>query len=604
MITPVAAVVHTDMEMSWQGTLVIGVIGMLIVVLYYDLIRPVIVFFLCALLFLVTGIIDSKEMMSGFANEQIMVVLLLLLLSDIIQKTSVLDVVFRNVFKPDLSYRSFLAKMSTIVSSISGFVNNTPLVAIMMPYVYDWARKKNISPSKVLIPLSYATILGGTITLVGTSTNLVVNGFATDAGLPSLGMFDFTAVGVPLTIIGVLYLTFFSGRLLPDRKDALSDFKEKSREYIVETQIPSGSPLIGKTVEEGGLRKLQGLFLVEILRGEERISPVSPKQTIYVNDILIFAGATSTIIELLKSNTGIVLPKYSSLPDQEEMQVVEVVIASHSDLIGKIVKETNFRGKYDSAIVAINRNGERITGKLGEVELQAGDLLLLVTGRDFEARASDEQDFFLISKLKEIHNVSTGKVLTLFGGTISVFVLSSLGILSLFEGLLILMCVIAAIRLVRFNEIKKSFDIDLYLILVLSLGLGKAITNSGLDQVLASTIISGAKPIGSPLAVLAMVYLLTNILAMLVTNKAAVAIMFPVALAASKSIGADPTPFILALAFAGSAEFMTPYGYQTNLMVYGPGGYKFRDYIKMGWGLSLIYFIVSVTILGYIYKLY
>jgi len=589
--------------MTVSAYIVIAVIAFLIVTLYYDLMRPVLVFFAAALIFLVSGIIETKDMMHGFANEQIAVVILLLLLSDIIQKTSVMDVAFRNVFHTGLSYRGFLGRMSALVSSVSGFVNNTPLVAIMMPYVYDWARKKGISPSKVLIPLSYATILGGTITLVGTSTNLVVNGFATDAGLPSLKMFDFSPVGIPLTIAGILFLVFIGPRLLPDRKDALSSFKEKSREYIVETMVNKGSRLIGKTVEEAGLRKLQGLFLVEIMRGDQRFAPVSPKQSIAENDILIFAGQTDTILELLKSNTGLSLPKYSLLPGKESLEVVEVVISTNSDLIGKQVKDTNFRGKYDAAIIAINRNGERVTGKIGEMELESGDLLLLLAGTDFQNRASDEQDFYLISMVKQIHNISALKAAVLFGGTIAAFVLAAVGVTTLFVALLVLFCVIAAFRLVKYQEIKKGFDFDLYLILVLSLSLGKAITASGLDKILASAIIEWVAPLNSNMAVLALVYLFTNVLAMLVTNKAAVAIMFPVALAASQVIGVDPTPFVLAIAFAGSAEFMTPYGYQTNLMVYGPGGYKFKDYIRIGWGLSLVYMIVSVSILSYLYKL-
>lgn len=583
---------------------VIAVIVCLIVVLYLDLIRPVVAFFLCSLILLLSGIIDSNDLMHGFSNEQIVVVILLLLLSDIIQRTGVLDIAFRNIFTPALSYRSFLVRMSTLVTGISGFVNNTPLVAILMPYVYNWAKKKNISPSKVLIPLSYATILGGTITLVGTSTNLVVNGFVTDAGYPSLEMFDFTATGIVVACVGAVYLIFIAPLLLPDRKDALSSFKEKSREYMVETFLKKGSPMIGKTVEDAGLRKLQGLFLVEIVRGDERIAPVSPKQTLFEEDILIFAGATETIADLLKTDNGLELPKYTQLPGQETMQVVEVVVSANSDLIGKIVKETNFRGKFDAAIVAINRDGERITGKLGEVELQSGDLILLLTGKDFSSRAKAEQDFYIISKVQELHKIAGWKTFTILAGTILSFIVAAAGWMTLFQALLLLMCVIVVIQVVKFNEIKHSFDVDLYLILVLALSLGKAIVNTGLDKDIAEGMIALVEPLKSPLAVLACIYLLTNVLAMLVTNKAAVAIMFPVAIAASVSLELSYIPFVLAIAFAGSSEFMTPYGYQTNLMVYGPGGYKFRDYIKLGWGLSLANMIVVVLMLGYLYQLW
>lgn len=587
-----------------QQALVISLIIGLIIVLYKDLIRPVIAFFIIALVLLITDTIDTKDFMAGFANEQILVVLILIMLSDVIQRTAVVDLAFQNVFKPSLSYRRFLALLGILVTPVSAFVNNTPLVAILMPYVYDWSKKKGIAPSKVLIPLSYLTILGGTITLVGTSTNLVVNGFVTDAGYESLGMFDFTLVGASVAVVGILYIVFIGPSLLPDRKDAISDFREKSREYVTETFLTPKSALIGKTVEEAGLRKLKGLFLVEIIRGEEKIAPVSPVQSLEANDKLIFAGETSTILDLIKTNNGIELPNSAKLSNSESMEVKEVVISSNSDLIGKIVKDTNFRGKYDSAIIAINRNGERITGKLGEVQLQSGDLLLLITGDDFENRASEEQDFYIISSVDKIHKMALYKTYTVLLGTVAAFVTSALGYLSLFESLLILMSLIAAMQIVRFNDIKRSFDVDMYLILVLALSFGKAIVNTGLDKEISGAMLEIVKPVGSNIAALAFVYLATNILAMMVTNKAAVAIMFPVALSTAKTLGIEPTPFFLAIAFAGCAEFMTPYGYQTNLMVYGPGGYKFRDYMKIGWGLSLTFFVVAVSLLGWMYDLW
>jgi len=589
--------------MNWQEYFVLGIIFFLFVFLYFEIIRPVFVFFICALSLLVFGVIESNELMAGFANEQLAVVVLLLLLSDVIQKTSALEILFLSLFKLSLSYKLFLTKMGYFVAGASAFVNNTPLVAIMLPYVYDWAKRKNISPSKVLIPLSYATILGGTITLVGTSTNLVVNSFVVESGHESLKMFDFTVVGIPITILGVLYMVLFANRILPDRKDAISSFKEKSREYVTETLVQDKSQLIGKTVEEAGLRKLEGLFLVEILRGEERIAPVSPKQTILKDDVLIFAGATNTIIDLIKSNNGLSLPKYTNLPGQESSTIVESVISVNSDLLGKLVKDTNFRGKYDAAIIAINRNGGRISGKIGDVELQSGDLLLMLTGKEFSTRSDDEQDFYVVSQVKEIHTINPLKVIALFAGIVAIFVLSALGVFTLFKGLLLLMLMIGAFRMVKFSELKKSFDVDLYLILVLALCLGKAVMKSGLDIRISNSIIESTDQLGGAFGALAVIYLITNILAMLVTNKAAVAIMFPVALAAATTLKTDPTPFFLAIAFAGCAEFMTPYGYQTNLMVYGPGGYKFRDYIKAGWMLSLLVMISAVTILGFAYKL-
>lgn len=588
--------------MTFAGIVVTGAICLLVILLYFDLVKPLMAFLIVMLIFLFSGIIETSDMMAGFANEQIAVVILLLILSDVIQKTGALDFLLRGLFNPNLSYKQFMLRLTASVSSVSGFVNNTPLVAILIPHTYEWARKKGISPSKVLLPLSYATILGGTITLVGTSTNLVVNGFLQESGHPGFNFFDFTIVGLPVTVLGIGFLLLIGVKLLPDRRDALSKFKDQSREYLVETIVPSSSAYVGKSVEDAGLRKLEGLFLVEIQRGDERIIPVGPKEIIEKDDALIFAGDTSTIIELLGKQANMVLPKHSQIADQENIQVVEVVISAQSSLVGKRVRNTNFRGKYDAAIVAINRDGVRLTGKIGEVILVAGDLLLLTTGKDFSIRSEEEQDFFVISQLKQIQQIQSWKGVLLFGGLFSVFTLAATGVVSLFQGLLLLLGLLAAARMLRFADLKKSFDLELYFILVFALAMGKAMHKSGLDSFIAEHMLNLLQPLNSSIAMLAAIYLLTNILAMLVSNKAAVAIAFPVALAACQAMGiTDITPYILAIAFAGSAEFMTPYGYQTNLMVYGPGGYKFKDYIKVGWGLSLLYMVLCITILSWVY---
>lgn len=580
------------------------VILFLILSLYREWFRPVMTFFACTIVLMLSGLLSANDLLSGFANQQIAVIFLLLILSDVIQKTSILELALKNLFSTKLSYRAFLPRMMVSVSSLSAFVNNTPLVAMMIPYVYDWGKKKRIPASKLLIPLSFATILGGMTTLVGTSTNLVVNGFVIDAGFPSLGFFDFSYAGIPLTIIGILYLLFIGARLLPMRKDALSDFTEKSREYMMEAQVQEGSNFIGKTIEQAELRNLRGLFLVEILRNEQKITPVGRNEVLQKNDILIFAGATETIIDLLKNPKDLSLPSHSHMPQQGAQEIVEVVVSTNSNIGGKMVKETNFRGNYDAAIVAINRNGEKLTGKIGEVILRSGDLLLLVTGKDFRTRTRNTQDFHVISRLQEMHKAPGWKLGLIVGGTIAAFALSALNIVPLFTALLFLLCIIAVIKVVKLSDIKSSMDFDLLLILVMALGLGKAITNSGSDKVFGDAIISLFQPMNSTIGALLGVYIVTNIVTMFVTNAAAVAITFPIALSAATSLGVDPKPFFLAVAFAGSADFVTPFGYQTNLMVYGPGGYKFRDYVRVGWPLTLIYMIVVIGVLGYMYELF
>ncbi|MBL0095399.1 MAG: SLC13 family permease [Bacteroidetes bacterium] len=373
------------------------ILGM-VVALYKEVVKPVMVFVLAITVLMATHIINPKEALSGFANEQIAVIFLLLIISDVIKRSAALDYSIYRLFKPGLSYRAFLFRMSTSVASLSAFVNNIPLVALMIPYVYEWAKRKKISPSKVLMPLSMAAIIGGTVTLIGTSTNLVVSGLATDAGLQPLNMFSFTPIGLPIMIILVLYITFFSNKFLTNRTDALTEFKEHVREYLIETKVPSTSTYVGKSLDDNKLRQLRGLYVVEIIRGQKTIAPVSPKEIIQTDDVLIFAGETDTVIDLLNNQTELIHADYSEYPMDGKVEIIEVIVAPNSSLINKPINKTNFRETFDAGIIAVNRDGEKISGKVGEIELRNGDLLLVVAGKQFRRRSEQNRDLILVSK--------------------------------------------------------------------------------------------------------------------------------------------------------------------------------------------------------------
>ncbi|HNQ12132.1 MAG TPA: SLC13 family permease [Bacteroidia bacterium] len=577
----------------------------MVVALYKEYLKPVLVFIACIAILLVSGVIQPVEALSGFSNENIAVVFLLLVLSDILKKTGLLDVSLNNIFSTKLNYRQFMSRLTISVASISGFVNNTPLVAILSPHVYSWAKNKGISPSKVMMPLSFAAIMGGVITLIGTSTNLVVNGLASDAGLGvQMGMFTFTPIGVPLCIIGCIYLIFLSNKFLPSRKDALEKFEEKRGDYLVETYVNNSSELIGKTVDEASLRSLRGLFLMEIIRDNRVITPVTPYEVIEENDTLIFVGETDTIIDLVKNNTGLSVVGQADQIISEKVDVVEVVISTNSYLSGRLVKDSNFRDRFDAAILAVNRNGEKLSGKVGEQELHSGDLLLVTTGKEFYSRLEETKDLIIISKLRELAPPERATVFSIIAGIIVAFVFAATGIMSLFHSLFLLICILLIARVTKIEEIKRTLDFDLMVILALAIGVGKAISVSGADKYFADGIVYAMSDFGSPLLALFVVYLITNLLTMFVTNAAAVAITFPIAISLMMQMGLDtPIPFMLVTALAASADFMTPFGYQTNLMVYGPGGYKFVDYIKFGFPLTLMYMIVSVLGVAYLYDM-
>jgi di/tricarboxylate transporter len=561
--------------------------------LYTEKFHPVVAFFIAVSILVTFNILSPQEALSGFSNPSIAIVILLLIISNIIQKIGIVNIYFSKILHENLTYKSFLARMFLSTSFLSAFLNNTPIVAMLLPYIYQWCKRKNLYPSKLLIPLSYAAILGGTTTLIGSSTNLIVNGLAVEHNLKPFHIFDFAYIGIPLALIGFIYIYIIGYKLLPNREDPLTQFFKKKKEYLVETIVKDGSILIGKTIKEANLRNLKGLFLIEIIKRNKKIYPVSPNDIIEAGDVLIFAGQTEAITELISSNIGLSLPDLCNL-NEEKLDIVEVVISPNSSLINKKVKLTDFRAKYNAAIIAIHRNGERLKGKIGEIILKPGDLLLLLAGKDFWKIAEETTDFYIISKITEIYNFDKKKGNFIFITFLLIITLSSLQIISLFSGLIFLISLLILLRFISYSELKKGLDINLVLIASLSIAIGKGILNSGLAELMASLIKDILYPFGI-IGILTTIYILTNLLTEFITNIAAASIVFPIAISSAKVLGIDPQPFILAIAYGASASFVTPIGYQTNLMVYSVGNYKFKDFFKVGFPLTIIYAIVCIT---------
>ncbi|WP_022846991.1 SLC13 family permease [Desulfurobacterium sp. TC5-1] len=585
--------------MGIQALILFASIAVLIFFLYKETFHPAASFTIVVSFLVVVGILTPHQALSGFSNEQIALIALLLVVSSIIKNFRITGYIFSRLMDESLSYKRFLLRLMGTVSFFSAFLNNTPIVAALIPYVYNWGKKKGISPSKLLIPLSYAAILGGTVTLIGTSTNLVVNGLAVNAGLKPLKIFDFSYVGIPAVMAGIAYMLIWGHRLLPDRKDAVSAFLEKKKEYLVETIVPEGSNIAGKTVEEARLRNLKGLFLVEIIREKERITPVSPKDVIKENDVLIFAGETERIIELVNGENGFKLPPVCSFGD-DKVELVEALVPQNSSLIGKKVKETNFRGRFDAAIVAVHRNGERLKGKIGNIVLKPGDLLLILAGKNFWDRVSDSDDIYVISRVREIVNIDQKKALPVLVGFFIAILLSALRIIPLFESLLFLISIFVVFRIATYSQIKRSLDLNIIIIAALSIAIGKAMVGTGLAQAIADVVVPFSVPFGITSALL-VIYLITNVLTEFITNLAAASITFPIAVSVARKLSVEPKAFVLAVAFAASASFLTPIGYQTNLLVYGPGNYRFRDFLKVGFPLSLIYMFVTIAVLKLVF---
>ncbi|MCK5278110.1 MAG: SLC13 family permease, partial [Cyclobacteriaceae bacterium] len=480
-------------------------------------------------------------------------------------------------------------------------INNTPVVALMTPYVVEWGKKNNIAPSRLLIPLSYATIMGGMITLIGTSTTLVLNGFLQDFNHPSLLFEDLFTIGISVTVSGILFILFVGYKFLPDHKDVLKTYSENKREYIVETRVLPESKLIGKNLLKAGLRNLKGVYLVELLRGSRMISPVGPNEVLSEGDILFFAGNTKDIVDLINSDLGIELPTTARSYDSDKAEIVEAVMNNYSSLINKSVKQSDFRNRYNAAIVAIHRNGKKVSGRIGDIVLQAGDLLMLFTGSDFRDRVEIYRDLFVVSKLQNIVKPGNKKYYALGLMAICAMILLIFSQMTLFPALMIILCIMIGFNLITTQDVKRELDLNMIIILVFSLAVGQAIIKTDAGNMVAMKIINLLEPFGN-ISILLGLLIITNLLASFIGNVGAVSISFPLAYAISNNLGIDGYPFFLTIAYAASAAFLTPISYQTNLIIYGPGGYKFKDFFRIGLPVNIVYLSVAMAVIIYRYR--
>jgi di/tricarboxylate transporter len=581
-----------------QGYVLIVVV-FLIIALYREIFNPALTFFISTVALLLGGIINPAELLKGLSNQQIIIIFLLVLVTAGVRLIFGTGL-FIKLFNPRLSPKAFLLRMMMTVSTISAFLNNTPIVAFMIPYVKDWAQKTGNPASKFLIPLSFATILGGMITVIGTSTNLVLNGLILEYNLPLLGFRDFFFLGVAVSILGAIYLYFIGYKLLPANPNEIDELRENVREYIIETVINPGSQLIDKTVRDAGLRNLQDVFLVEIIRNDRVISPVSPDEVLEPGDLLFFTGNTQSIYNLIKSDHGLSIPRGETVDLEEQFNFVDAVIPANSELIGQRIKDSNFRERFNASIIAIHRDGKRVPGKVGETQLAGGDFLLLLAG---ERRLNGHKnDLFFLSVPKSVKE-DRNKKINFFGiASIILLALGVVGVFPLFNVCLIILIGMVFAKVLTLSEIRKELDLSLLMILVCSLAVGVALEKSGTADLIAQVLISSVKSFG-PVAVLASLFMVTIFLTALITNAAAVSIVFPIAMSIAEQMHLPYTPFFVAIAYAASGDFMTPIGYQTNLMVYGPGGYTFRDFLRVGTPLTLIYIVTCIGFISYFYNL-
>lgn len=588
------------MDFSFPQAYVGLIVVFLVLSLYREWFNPALTFFIAAIALLLGQVITPAELLQGLSNQQIIIIFLLVLATSGI-RSLIGEEALARLFNPKLSPRRFLLRMMATTSSLSSVLNNTPIVAFMIPYVKEWAQKSGYPASKFLIPLSYATILGGMITVIGTSTNLVLNGLITQYDLTPLGFGDFFYLGVVVTVVGGAYLFFIGSRLLPNNPNEIDALRENLKEYIVEIEILRGSMLVGKTVKDAGLRNLRDVFLVEILRDDRVISPVSPDEVLEEQDALFFSGNPRAIYQLIREDNGLSVPQDHENEANGHFNFVEAVIPAHSQLVGRRIRDSDFRKKFNASIIAIHRNGKRVPGKVGEMTLAGGDFLLLLAG-DAKVNGHHEKDLFYVSAPRRVKDEAPKykKII----GLVSILLLISgvVGILPLFDAAMVIIASMVFFGVLSIAKIRRELDLSLLLILVCSLAMGVALEKSGTADVIARVLVSSVQMLGA-VWVVAALFIVTTCLTALITNAAAVSIMFPIAMAVAEQVGLPYTPFFVTIAFAASGDFMTPIGYQTNLMVYGPGGYTFRDFFRVGAPLTLIYATLCITFISYFYNL-
>ncbi|MDT9024019.1 MULTISPECIES: SLC13 family permease [Rossellomorea] len=575
----------------------IVIFGMIVMLscLVFELERPEIVLPATLLLFVLTGVITPQEATRGFSNEGMLTIGLLFIIAGSIQNSGIVDRVFQMLLNHSTSRKHILAKILFPISFLSAFLNNTPIVIAFTPLVKKWCEDHHLSPSKFLIPLSYATILGGTITLIGTSTNLVVHGLLLDHNLRGFTFFELSKIGVPITLVGLCYLVFFSSYLLPNRHSSPITNLDSLREFTGEILVLEEFPYINKTVEQARLRSLKGLFLVSIIRDDEIITPVTNTTVLKENDRLIFIGDITTITELqfnkgleLQSNNGSYFPF---------KQLVEAVVSHHSTLLFKKIKDTNFRSRHNAAVLAVHRQNQRIKAKIGDVVLKPGDILLLVTGPDFHKKVHTN-DFYYATPID--NKISTHKQskqgwfsIALLG---TMILLVTLSFLSMLTGMACTALLLFLLKIVSAQEVKNSIQWNVLLLVSCSFGIGYALINSGVAAYIATILMEATRPLGV-FAVILAIYLLTNIFTEMMTNSAAAVMMFPIILEVSRSMDLDPIALAVTVTIAASASFATPIGYQTNLIVYGPGGYQFKDFLKAGIPLNIITMLTTAVLI-------
>ena len=599
--------------MSAQGLYVLILVVGMIAILIKDRMRPGMTLFTIVVLMMVSGVIDAKEALAGFSNRGMITVGLLYLVSEGVSRSGALNRIAALMLPQKKgSMSKMLARMLVPVSTLSAFLNNTPIVIIYAPMFKRWAEIMNVPSKKILIPLSYATILGGMCTVIGTTTNLVVDGMMISETGKGMALFEIGKVGLPIALVGLLYIIFASRYFLPGNSKQELSHTDSPKEYYYDVTVHAGSKFIGKKIKNGHLENLNDMRVTSLISRGQMIEAESRELTITENDKLVLAGTSKGLNRLMMIQDLSLNCLHNcddSFRDTATKQV-EAVLAPRFPGIGKTLGEFDFYRHYGAIVMSLHRNGERIAQGLNKIKLTEGDNLVLLTDDTFMKAWGESSVFYLLSETGEIKKPAPSRKRTF------ALILTAMMILGAalgdkivlpwnFQIDMLSMAALTAIIMAWTNlfpakKYTKFISWDIMITIASAFAISKGMINSGVAAFIAEHTIGAVYQFG-PHAVLAVLFLITCMFTEVITNNAAAALAFPIALEASKQLGVDPLPFFVTICMAASASFLTPIGYQTNLIVQGIGNYRFSDYLKVGLPLSLIVFIMSVILIPFIW---
>ena len=601
--------------MTIEAYIVLGTLLYIVVSFLLEAMRPGMILFSAAVIFMATGVITDDELLAGFSNNGVVTIVVLFLVNEGIKQSGLITKLAQFYLprkKNPMPY--MLPRIMVPVAFLSAFLNNMPIVVNIAPLMNKWASIMRLSYRKFLIPLSYAAILGGMCTLLGTSSNLVVHGLMLDSGTAGLHLFELAKVGGIIALFGFIYMSVFGNLLLPGKRiDPTSkENNEETKEYYYNLLLTKESSFIGQQIINRRIPGLNGLVVQSVERNEKILVPGTKDITLRSADHLLVTGESDRLNYILAhKEVKLIGMEYLSDVHPEELKQYEVVLSPRFAGLGQTVKEYSFFEHFNAVVLAVHRNGERITANLNKLKLKVGDNVVLLATASFAETWETSSMFYLVNYVRDYRPEKTSRkkwlALAILGGMVLAIVINELiswgyGMrLNIFFFVAVAALLLVWLQILPQQNYTRSVSWDLVVTIASALAVSRGIQNSGVAEILAEDAIGIVRSLG-PAAVLAIIYLFTSVLTEIITNNAAVALVYPIALVAAQMLGVDAKPFIIAIAIAGAASFMTARGYRTNLIVKAIGKYSHHDYLRIGTPMQVMAFLLSVWLIPYFWK--